>query len=201
VLEAAFELACLTSSDLVMDLGCGDGRIVIAAAERYGSCRVRRAETRTHLGGWRGRFGCRGIGVELDPYLLDFARKAAAARLPNAAELVDFVAADLFTIEPASFGATVLILFITTAGLEKMAHMLDAFIRAVGPAARIVTIGYAVPSWCPDDIRQVCGGARTCRWCRGAHDDDVQVPLDRRSEPMPVHVYRGRTTADADPRT
>src|SRR5690349_13411212 len=76
VVEAMLELADVKKTDVVYDLGSGDGRIVITAAKKYGA---------------------RGVGIELDPALVKQARQnAAAARV---ADRVRFVTQDLFTTE------------------------------------------------------------------------------------------------------
>src|SRR6266496_1428633 len=73
VAEAMLRLANTTASDVVYDLGSGDGRIVIAAAKK---------------------FGARGVGVELDPELIKTATKNA--RKAGVADKVTFIQADLF---------------------------------------------------------------------------------------------------------
>src|SRR5437867_9645457 len=72
VVDAMLQLAHVTSSDVVCDLGSGDGRIVIAAATQYGA---------------------RGIGVELDGKLVKQARDRA--RKAGVADKVTFVQGDL----------------------------------------------------------------------------------------------------------
>src|SRR6266550_6168333 len=56
VVDAMLKLAKVTSNDVVYDLGCGDGRIVIAAAKSYGA---------------------RGVGIDIDPVRVSEARKNA----------------------------------------------------------------------------------------------------------------------------
>src|SRR5262245_29171271 len=58
VVEAMLEAANVTSSDVVYDLGCGDGRIVITAAKKYGA---------------------RGVGIDIDPAMVKAATAQAAA--------------------------------------------------------------------------------------------------------------------------
>src|SRR5690349_3715037 len=73
VVDAMLKLARVTASDVVYDLGSGDGRIVIAAARDYGA---------------------RGVGVELDPDLVRKARERAMKA--GVADKVSFVQGDLF---------------------------------------------------------------------------------------------------------
>src|SRR4051795_7099794 len=81
VAEAMLKLAKTTSSDVVYDLGSGDGRIVIAAAKK---------------------FGARGVGIEIDP---ERTREATAnARAAGVADKVSFVTDDVLTadVSPAT---------------------------------------------------------------------------------------------------
>ena len=57
VVDAMLDLAKVNRNDVLYDLGCGDGRIVVRAAQR---------------------FGCRGVGVDLDPQRVSEARANAA---------------------------------------------------------------------------------------------------------------------------
>lgn len=87
IVQAMLELAKVRRRDIVYDLGCGDGRIVIAAARR---------------------FGARGVGIDIDP---DRIREAtAAARQAGVARRVRFVQADLFEADFSE--ATVVALFL-----------------------------------------------------------------------------------------
>lgn len=73
VVDRMLEIARVERSDMVYDLGCGDGRIVVTAARR---------------------FGCRGVGIDIDPQRIAEAR--ANAREAGVTRLVDFRVADLF---------------------------------------------------------------------------------------------------------
>ena len=72
VVERMLELAGTAAGDLVADLGSGDGRIVIAAARKYGA---------------------RGLGIELDAKLVDLSRENA--RRAGVADRVSFVQGDV----------------------------------------------------------------------------------------------------------
>ena len=76
VVDAMLELAEVKASDIVYDLGSGDGRIVITAAKKYGA---------------------RGVGIEIDPALVKKARENAAAA--GVGNRVRFVTQDLFTTD------------------------------------------------------------------------------------------------------
>ena len=88
VTDAMLKLAHVTSTDVVYDLGSGDGRIVIAAAKKYGA---------------------RGVGVELDPDLIKTATRNA--RKAGVADKVTFVQADLFKTDLSE--ATVVTLYLS----------------------------------------------------------------------------------------
>src|SRR5215212_8640362 len=76
VVDAMLTAARVTSADIVYDLGSGDGRIVIAAAKKYGA---------------------RGVGIEINPRLV--AESTASARAAGVSHLVQFVQGDLFTAD------------------------------------------------------------------------------------------------------
>src|SRR5437016_2247112 len=88
VIDAMLKGACVTANDVVYDLGSGDGRIVIAAAQK---------------------FGARGVGVELDPKLVKAATERA--RKAGVADRVRFVQADLFKADISE--ATVVTLYLS----------------------------------------------------------------------------------------
>jgi len=76
VADAMLQLARVRAGDVVYDLGSGDGRIVILAAQKYGA---------------------RGVGVELDPRLVEISRQVA--REGEVAHRVTFIEGDLFTTD------------------------------------------------------------------------------------------------------
>ena len=103
------EMAAVTPVDLVIDLGSGDGRTVIAAA----------------------RLGARAIGVELEPNLVELSRQRA--RAAGLAELAEFVAADLFEYDLSP--ATVITMFL----LPDINFRLRPILFALEPGTRIVS--------------------------------------------------------------
>ncbi|MFN8058226.1 MAG: class I SAM-dependent methyltransferase [Vicinamibacterales bacterium] len=111
VVDRMLALARVTSRDVVYDLGCGDGRIVITAARRYGA---------------------RGVGVDIDPLLLDRARAAAAAA--GVSQLVDFRLQDALTVDVAP--ASVVALYLLREGNRQLRPILTGRLRR---GARIVS--------------------------------------------------------------
>lgn len=122
VADAMLELAGVTRDDVVYDLGSGDGRIVIIAAQKYGA---------------------RGVGVEIDPKLVALARQNA--RDAEVADRVSFVEGDLFTtdISPAS----VVTLYLSGSINRRLEPKLK---RELRPNARIVSHQFLIGDWPPD---------------------------------------------------
>ena len=123
VVEAMLELARVRPTDVVYDLGSGDGRIVITAARKYGA---------------------RGVGVEMDPLLIKKARENAAAA--GVTGRVRFVSGDLFAtdLRPAS----VVTLYLLQSINERLRPKL---VRELRPGARVVSHVFNMgPEWPPD---------------------------------------------------
>jgi hypothetical protein len=122
VVEEMLKIAQVTSEDVVYDLGCGDGRIVIAAAQKRGA---------------------RGVGVEMDPRLLAECRmKAEVAGVEN---LVEFLEQDFFTtdLQPAS----VLALYLMDSLNVRLRPRILSECR---PGTRVVTYSFEMGEWEPD---------------------------------------------------
>jgi protein-L-isoaspartate O-methyltransferase len=111
--------------DVVVDLGSGDGRIVIAAARDYGA---------------------RGLGIELDPQLV--AESQANARQAGVADRVSFRQGDALAVDIRE--ATIVTLYLLPGLVEKLKPRLLAQLR---PGTRIVAHDYGFEGWKPD--RQV----------------------------------------------
>lgn len=126
VTDAMLKLAKVTPDDVVYDLGSGDGRIVIAAAKKYGA---------------------RGVGVELDPELIKTAtRKAQKA---GVADRVRFVQGDLFKADLSE--ATVVTLYLSNSINRRLASILQ---RQLKPGARVVSHRFDMGDWKPEaDVR------------------------------------------------
>jgi SAM-dependent methyltransferase len=126
VADAMLKLANVTSTDVVYDLGSGDGRIVIAAAKEYGA---------------------RAVGVELDPELIKTATKNA--RKAGVADKVTFIQGDLFKTDFSD--ATVVTLYLSDSINRRIASILQ---RQLKPGARIVSHRFDMGDWKPEaDVR------------------------------------------------
>ncbi|HET7694956.1 MAG TPA: class I SAM-dependent methyltransferase [Vicinamibacterales bacterium] len=122
VVEAMLQLAEVKKTDVVYDLGSGDGRIVITAARTYGA---------------------RGVGVELDAELIKQARQNAAAA--GVADRVRFVRQDLFKTDLRP--ATVVTLYLLQSLNERLRPKLVRELRA---GARVVSHVFNMgPEWPP----------------------------------------------------
>ncbi|MEO8049367.1 MAG: class I SAM-dependent methyltransferase [Acidobacteriota bacterium] len=118
--KAMLELAQVKSSDVVYDLGCGDGRIVIAAARSYGA---------------------RGVGIDIDPVRIREAKKNAERA--GVESQVEFREQDLFQ---ANFReATVVTLFL----LPSINRRLLPQLQALKPGTRIVSNTFEIGDWKP----------------------------------------------------
>ncbi len=129
VADAMLKLAGTTSSDVVYDLGSGDGRIVIAAAKK---------------------FGARGVGVELDADLVKQARKNA--QKAGVADRVTFLQQDLFKTDFSD--ATVVTLYLSNSVNTRLRGVLQ---KQLKPGARIVSHRFTFGDWKPDAQKRLEG--------------------------------------------
>lgn len=116
------ELAVVTPDDVVYDLGSGDGRIVVIAAQKYGA---------------------RGVGVELDPKLVEISRQVA--REAEVSDRVAFVQGDLFTATISD--ATVVTLYLSPSANAELEPKLR---RELRPGTRIVSHQFPIGRWIPE---------------------------------------------------
>jgi SAM-dependent methyltransferase len=119
--DEMLRLADVTPGDLVADLGSGDGRVVIAAAKDYGA---------------------RGLGIELDPKLVDESR--ANAQQAGVAGRVEFRQGDVLTADYRD--ATVVTLYL----LPNLVDQLKPRLLSMKPGTRIVAHDYGFSGWKPD---------------------------------------------------
>lgn len=121
VVNEMLTLAGVGPDDVVYDLGCGDGRIVIEAARR---------------------FGARAVGVDLDPRLLDEARRNAVRA--GVADRVTFLEQDLFATDLGD--ATVVTLYLSP---DVNLRLRPKLLRELRPGARIVSHEHDLGDWRP----------------------------------------------------
>src|SRR5437763_15752866 len=129
VVDAMLELAHVTAADIVYDLGSGDGRIPIRAAQRYGAG---------------------AVGVEPGPRLV--AEASDNAKRAGVAGRVWFVNQDLFETDFSD--ATVVTLFL----MPRLNQQLIPKLKALRPGARVVSHMWDMgPDWPPEQTQDVSG--------------------------------------------
>jgi methyltransferase family protein len=122
VVDRMLELARLKPGEMVIDLGSGDGRIMIEAASRYGA---------------------RGFGVEIDPWLVKRSNEAAAKA--GVADRVKFLQQDLFKTD--FHEANVLTLYLLP---DVNLALRPKILAELRPGARVVSHDYGMGDWRPD---------------------------------------------------
>lgn len=127
VIDRMLETAEVKKGDVVFDLGSGDGRIVIRAAQKY---RVR------------------AVGIEMDSWLLEKARKDAQAA--GVSDLVEFRAEDALKADISK--ATVVTLYMLPWFNEAMKPSFKKFLK---PGARIVAHDFGIEGWEPDKTEKL----------------------------------------------
>src|SRR5436190_11868367 len=136
VVDRMLALAGVTKNDFVVDLGCGDGRIPVTAAKKYGA---------------------RGLGVDIDPVRI--AEANANAKAAGVEHLVTFKLQDAMKTDVSN--ATVVTTFLLSASNLKLRPILT---REMKPGTRIITHNFSMGDWTPeksDTFKDVEGRTRT----------------------------------------
>jgi tRNA A58 N-methylase Trm61 len=115
VIDAMLDTASIGRSEVVYDLGCGDGRIIVAAAKR---------------------FGCRGVGYDIDPQRIKESHENV--RKEKVGELVEIKQEDIFELDLSK--ADVIMLYL----LPEMNVKLIPQFEKLRPGSRIVTHNYSI---------------------------------------------------------
>ena len=119
VVEKMLEMAEVDETDILYDLGCGDGRIVILAATKYGA---------------------RGIGIDIDPQRIKEAN--AAAKKAGVEKMVEFRLADVTKVDFSK--ATVVSLYLLEESNELLRPLFDKLLK---PGTVVVSHNYPIPGW------------------------------------------------------
>jgi SAM-dependent methyltransferase len=127
VVEKMLSLAKVTADDVVYDLGCGDGRIVITAAKKYGA---------------------HAVGVDIDPQRIEESR--ANAKAAGVEKLVTFIRADAMKVDVSK--ATVVTLYLLSSSNAALRPILT---RQLKPGARIVSHSFRMGDWPPEKSESV----------------------------------------------
>jgi SAM-dependent methyltransferase len=136
VVDRMLALADVTSKDVVYDLGCGDGRIPITAAKKYGA---------------------HGVGVDIDPERIR--ESTANAKAAGVENLVTFKQQDAMTVDVSP--ATVVTLYLLSASNLKLRPILT---KQLKPGSRIVSHAFSMGDWDPlktDNFTDSTGYTRT----------------------------------------
>jgi precorrin-6B methylase 2 len=127
LVEKMMDMAAVTPRDVVMDLGSGDGRNIIAAAKR----------------------GARAVGVEYNPDMVALSERLA--REAGVADKATFVRGDMYEADISN--ATVMALFLLPDNLTKLR---DKFLK-LKPGTRLVLNTFAIPEWEADATEKIEG--------------------------------------------
>jgi predicted RNA methylase len=132
VVQVMLNLAQVRRDDVVADLGCGDGRLVIEAARRHGA---------------------RGLCVDIDPKRIAEAQRNAAAA--GVAERITFLTQDLFATELR--GVSVVMLFLSPRFNLQLRPKLE---RELASGARVVSHWHDMGDWPPSRTVRVTSDGR-----------------------------------------
>jgi len=127
IVEEMLRMAGVRADDVIYDLGSGDGRIVIMAAQMY---------------------GVKGIGFELDADLVRLSTENA--RRSGVAHLVEFRQQDVMTVDLSP--ATVVTLYL---GQEANLKLKPAIQTQLRTGARVVSHDFDMGDWRPESVRQL----------------------------------------------
>jgi SAM-dependent methyltransferase len=136
VADDMLRMARVTSNDVIYDLGSGDGRILMLAAQKYGAS---------------------GVGVEIDPKLVEKAR--SIARDGQVEGRVRFINGDLFETDISP--ATVVTIYLSPSVNARLEPKLRAELR---PGTRVVSHQFPIGRWTPDKTMDADDGTRLFLW-------------------------------------
>lgn len=119
VVDRMLEMAAIKPGETLYDLGCGDGRILIAAVQRY---------------------KVKAVGVEISPKLA--AKAEASIRKAGLQAQARVIPGDLLHVDFS--GADVVAIYLSTQLNEELRPLLERYLK---PGARVVSHDYAIPGW------------------------------------------------------
>ena len=121
VVDRMLRLAQVTRSDVVYDLGCGDGRVVIAAAKD---------------------FGAQGVGVDIEPYWIE--ESSRNAKKAGVEHLTTFRVEDAMSVDLSP--ASVVMLYLVEWSVAKLQPIIRAGAK---PGVRVVSHSFGTENWAP----------------------------------------------------
>ncbi len=131
VVDAMLKMANVSKNDVVYDLGCGDGRIVITAAKQ---------------------FGARGVGIDIDPQRIKESNENAVAA--GVTDKVKFMNADIFADSTSLREASVVTLYLLPSLNVKL---IPKLMKELRPGTRIVSNSFDMGEWEPEKTMEVDG--------------------------------------------
>jgi ribosomal protein L11 methylase PrmA len=134
VVDAMLKTANVTEKDIVYDLGCGDGRIVIAAAQKYGA---------------------HGVGIDINPKRISESRRNA--RRVGVTQQVRFVTQDFFKSDISP--ATVVAIYLDPNVNLRLRSKLQ---RELTPGTRIVSNSFDMGDWKPEKVVKLVVAGSEC---------------------------------------
>ena len=173
LVDRMLDMANVTSKDVVLDLGSGDGRVIITAAKR----------------------GAQAVGVEYNPELVALATRNASVQRVN--DRATFIRGDLFETDLSK--ATVITLFLRL----DLNLKLRPTLLALEPGTRVVSNTFSMDDWEPDDIfigGRDCANCTAMLWIIPARvDGDWRLPqgdltLTQTFQDVMGTLRAGRTT-------
>jgi predicted O-methyltransferase YrrM len=129
VVDRMLELASIRPGETVYDLGCGDGRILIAAVQK---------------------FNAKAIGIEISPKIAAEAR--SRIKKAGVADRAQVIQGDLLQTDLT--GADVVTIYLATSLNQELRPRLEKFLK---PGARVVSHDFAVPGWKPTQVVEAEG--------------------------------------------
>lgn len=129
IVATMLRMAAVSKKDMVYDLGCGDGRIVITAAQKYGA---------------------RGVGIDIDPERVEEA--TANVRKAGVADRVKIIRGDLFEADISA--ATVVTLYLLT---DLNIKLRPKLLRDLNPGTRVVSHAFSMGEWKPERTAEISG--------------------------------------------
>jgi precorrin-6B methylase 2 len=135
VVDMMLKMAAVTKADTVYDLGCGDGRIVVTAAQKYGA---------------------RGVGIDIDPQRVAEANENV--KNGKVADRVKIIRGDLFEADISA--ATVVTLYLLT---DLNLKLRPKLMRDLNPGTRVVSHAFNMGDWKPERQASV-GGTSVYLW-------------------------------------
>ncbi len=129
IVATMLKMAAVSKKDTVYDLGCGDGRIVITAAQKYGA---------------------RGVGIDIDPERV--AEATENVRKAGVTDRVKIIRGDLFEADISA--ATVVTLYLLT---DLNLKLRPKLLRDLNPGTRVVSHAFSMGDWKPERTAEISG--------------------------------------------